>query len=438
MIAHPWRERLRAADLVQRRGKVRRLRSTFIEADGPAVPLGTLCHVVRRGAGTPPVMAEVIGVDPKSITLAPFDQLAGTEPGAEVIALSTRDEVPAGDAFLGRVVDSLGRPVDGKPVRGTAARARLYPSGPAPLERAPPAEPLQTGIRAIDGLLTFARGQRVGVFAAAGVGKTSLIHQLARQVDADRIVVALVGERGREVDGLWSDLPAEVRKRAVLVAATSDQSAVLRARAAYQAMALAEYWRDQGHNVLLLVDSVTRLAMALREIGLAAGEPPTVRAYTPNVFAALPRLVERAGAVRGGGSISAIMTILAESDELDDPICEMMKSLLDGHILLTRSLAEQGHFPAIDVSRSVSRHASAVSSARALGHARTVTAWLSAFEETRTIRQAGLYAPGADAQVDRALERYPELIRFLRQAPDVKVPLGETLDALAGLAEGAS
>ena len=437
MTPHRWQERIRTVELVRRRGKVRRLRSTFIEADGPAVPLGTLCQVARAAPGAPPVTAEVIGVDPASITLAPFEQLGGTVPGAEVIALPTSDEVPVGDAFLGRMVDPLGRAIDGKPLGATAARGGLYAPGPAPLDRAAPEKPLQTGIRAIDGLLTFARGQRIGIFAAAGVGKTSLVHQLAGQVEAGRVVVALIGERGREVNGLWSSLPADVRKRAVLVAATSDQSAILRARAAFYAMSLAEHWREQGHNVLLLVDSVTRLAMALREIGLAAGEPPTVRAYTPNVFAAVPRLIERAGAVRGGGSISAVMTILAETDELDDPICEMMKSLLDGHILLTRGLAERGHFPAIDVSRSVSRHAAAVCTPSARDHARTVTGWLSAFEETRTMRQAGLYSPGADAHVDRALERHPALLRFLRQPHDEKVPFADALEALAKLAEGA-
>ena len=425
-MLHPWQARIRGADLVRRHGMVTRLRSTYVEANGPAVPLGTLCRLIDPD-GTRARLAQVIGVDRACITLAPFEDLAGTAPGGQVIALPTSHDVAVGDALLGRVIDPLGRPLDSGPAPAGKERGVLHAAGPAPLERASPRKVLETGIRAIDGLLTLAHGQRVGIFAAAGVGKTSLMQQLAAQVDADRIVLALIGERGREVESIWSGIPAAVRRRTVLVAATSDQPAILRARAADYAMALAEHWRTRGCHVLLLLDSVTRLAMALREIGLAAGEPPTVRAYTPNVFAALPRLIERAGALRAGGAISAVLTVLAETDDLDDPICETLKSLLDGHFVLSRTLAEQGHFPAIDVSRSVSRQALAVTPGSARRDAQAISAWLDAFEQSRTLRQAGLYAAGSDAQIDQAVARHAEIVAFLRQAPDQKVPLEETL-----------
>ena len=259
--------------------------------------------------------------------------------------------MPVGDAFLGRAVDALGRPIDGRPAVATHRRGRLRGEAIPPLGRLSPRERLETGIRAIDCLLTIGRGQRVGLFAAAGVGKTSLMAQLARQVDADRCVICLVGERGREVEALWSDGLTE-ESRARTRAGRGDLRPVggdARPGLRPGARARRSLARARAIHVVLLLDSVTRLAMAMREIGLAAGEPPTVRAYTPSVFATIPKLVERCGALRAGGAITALMTVLAETDDVDDPVSEMMKSLLDGHIILSRSLAEQGHFPAIDV-----------------------------------------------------------------------------------------
>jgi len=304
------------------------------------------------------------------------------------------------------------------------------------MDRVDASAPLATGIRAIDGLLTLARGQRVGVFAASGVGKTSLMEQLAAQVESDRTIICLVGERGREVEAIWRKLSRrDDRKRYTVVAATSDESAVLRARAASYALCLADHWRSKGEHVLLLVDSVTRLAMALREIGLAAGAPPTVRAYTPNVFAALPRLVERCGATRSAGSITAIMTVLSETDDVDDPIVELMKSLLDGHIILSRTLAEQGHFPAIDVTRSVSRGAERLHSDEQVKAMREVVAMLAAYEEARVMIESGVYKAGTNLWVDRALAARAAVTAFLRQ--DSREAAGfdatlRTLQALAG------
>jgi FliI/YscN family ATPase len=298
---------------------------------------------------------------------------------------------------------------------------------------------LPTGIRAIDGILSLGRGQRVGIFAASGVGKTSLMEQLATQVECDRVVICLVGERGREVEAIWRLLSArEDCERYTLVAATSDESAALRARSVSHALALAEHWRSAGEHVLLVVDSVTRLAMALREIGLAAGAPPTVRAYTPNVFGALPRIVERCGAIASGGAITAIMTVLSETDDVDDPIVELMKSLLDGHIVLSRSLAEQGHFPAIDVPRSVSRGAQQLVAADQAKAMRQAVAQLAAYEDARVMIESGVYKSGTNAAVDRAIAKRGEMNAFLQQPRNESIPLAETIRRLRAVTDGAS
>jgi flagellum-specific ATP synthase len=283
-------------------------------------------------------------------------------------------------------------------------------------------------------VLTLAAGQRVGVFAASGVGKTSLMEQLAAQVECDRCILCLVGERGREVEAIWRKLSAgSDAGRYTVVAATSDESAAMRARSVSYALCLADYWRSKGEHVVLMIDSVTRMAMALREIGLAAGAPPTVRAYTPNVFTALPRLVERCGAVAGGGAITAIMTVLSETDDVDDPIVELMKSLLDGHIILSRALAEQGHFPAIDVPRSVSRGADRLVPPEHCKAMRAAVALLGAYEEARVMIESGVYKSGTNAAVDRAVAARPELTAFLRQPSDERVPLGDAVRRLSGI-----
>jgi len=429
-------ERLRDVDPVARTGAVRSVFATHIEADGPNVPLGTICAVEGTGEGAARTFdAEVIRAGRDGITLSLLEEAQPTFVGARVTARGALSQVAVGDAFLGRMVDALGRPLDGgAPPRGDAVRPlQGFPT--SPLERTSPTTILETGICAIDGLLTLGQGQRVGVFAASGVGKTNLMSQIASQTQADVVVLCLVGERGREVEALWNGgLSEEARARSTLVVATSDQSAPMRVRAGHYALALAEHWRAQGLHVLLLIDSVTRLAMAMREVGLAAGEPPTVRAYTPSVFAAIPRLVERCGALASGGAITALMTVLSETDDIDDPISEMMKSLLDGHILLSRNLAEQGHFPAIDVPRSVSRQAAGLVGTKDKHNARKVVEWLSVYDAARTLIDAGLHSKGINAVLDKAIERLPEIRRFLRQERDHHVGLADTQTALARLA----
>lgn len=433
MTAHRFIGAVGYVELTARTGRVQRILPTYVEADGPNAPLGCLCEIEAGGRAT---LAEVVGVNSRSVILAPFEDSGSTVSGARVRALTAGREVAVGDAFLGRAIDALGRPIDGLGRVRAQHFAPLDGETVTPLDRVSPQQVLETGVRAIDGLLTLGHGQRVGVFAASGVGKTSLMAQLARQVRADRVVICLVGERGREVEAMWSEgLAPETKARATMIAATSDQTAAMRARAGDYALALADHWRREGRHVLLLLDSVTRLAMALREIGLAAGEPPTVRAYTPSVFSAIPKLVERCGALRSGGSITAIMTVLSETDDVDDPVSEMMKSLLDGHIVLSRTLAEQGHFPAIDAPRSISRLASGLMDKRHRTDAETALQLLSTYEASRTLIETGVYARGGSRDIDRALERRPALLEFLRQRQDEQVTwpaCGQALAAAVG------
>ena len=417
-------DRVRSFEAGLRLGQVTRISSTYLEADGPDAPVGSMC-LIENPAGE--VLTTVVAIDRQKVVLAPLDAIGAVRLGARVRLVGSSVRPLTGDAFLGRAVDGLGRPMDGGgEVRGEPGTSHAV----GPLHRITPRAPVVTGLRSIDGLLALARGQRIGVFAAPGVGKTTLLAQMAAQVDADRTVICLVGERGREVEALWSSGLGGAQGRTALVAATSDETAAMRVQAVEQALALAERWRSDGHHVLLLLDSATRYAMALREIGLAAGEPPTVRAYTPGVFSALPRLVERCGAVRSGGAITAVMTVLSETDDVDDPITEVMKSLLDGHIVLSRRLAEQGRYPAVDIPRSISRLASLVMSEDHRGLAARALASISDYEAARTLVEAGVYAAGSNPQTDAAIRRRPALDAFLGQADGKSSPFTATVAGL--------
>lgn len=430
-------ERLRAIRPAIQTGRIVRIMPTWLEADGPNLPVGSVCRILD-GTNKILTLAQVLRVDENGIALAPFSNGHDLVVGARVEALASHAELPVGDAFLGRAINALGEPIDSGPSITASQYYPLNPDPPPPLDRASDGQFLETGIRAIDGFHPLSRGQRIGVFAASGVGKTSLLNQFLRQVDVDICICCLVGERGREVSASWShDFDSEARKRSIMVAATSDQSAALRVRAVHQAVALARFFQAQGLHVLLLVDSVTRYAIALREMGLAAGEPPTVRAYTPNVFSAIPRMVEQSGALKNGGSISAVMTILSETDDVDDPLSELMKSLLDGHIILSRNLAERGHFPAIDPLKSVSRNADLLMSPRHVNAVRSAQTLLECYERSRTMIETGLYSAGSNSEIDAAIAVYPKLENLLRQARDERTDLEETIslieEAIAGV-----
>lgn len=420
--------RIRDAEFAVREGWVRAIHSNHVEATGPLTTIGELCAIATDHGGS--AVAEVAAAGAGRVILTPLEAGRTIRVGAIVRSAGRRARIEVGDGYAGRAVDALGRPIDGGAAITPVETAPLGGVPLRPLERRDPAEALATGIRAIDALLTLGVGQRVGVIAASGVGKTSLIEQLARQADCDHLLLCLVGERGREVEALWRTLKSA---RLTVVAATSDESAAMRARAVERALALAEYWRDAGTKVLLIVDSVTRYAMALREIGLAAGEPPTVRAYTPNVFAMLPRVVERCGAT-ANGAITAVFTVLAETDDLDDPIAELMRSLLDGHVLLSRRLADMGHFPAIDISRSVSRNADRLRMAAHETDARALSRALGAYDEARVMIESGLYKPGTNTLIDTAIATRDEALGFLQQERDQTSPLATTLADLARLA----
>ena len=422
----------------RRVGYVRRISQGYVEATGPLVTVGEMCEIACRSDGESEpssVLAEVVAVEDAHIVLMPLQAGISIYPDARVTARPTRSLAPVGDGFCGRAVNALGDPLDGGPAILAEARAALGGEVMAPLDRRDPTTILETGIRALDGPLAIGRGQRIGIFAASGVGKTTLMRQLASQVACDHCILCLVGERGREVEGVWAEL-GSLGPRYTCVAATSDLSASLRVRAVHQALCLAEHWRARGRHVLLIVDSVTRYAMALREIGLAAGAPPTLRAYTPNVFAALPRLVERCGADKAGGSISAVITVLSETDDVDDPIVEVMKSLLDGHIVLSRQLAEQGHFPAIDLIRSVSRQSEKLMGATHAAAARRATSLLATYEDARMMIESGIYRSGTNPRIDEAIRGREALIGFLRQRSDERPPLSDTVRGLQAAVGG--
>ena len=425
---------LRAQVLTRPAGRVTHVWPTHLEADGPMLPLGALCEI-DTGSGEV-LDAEVVRVRTGCVTLMPLGTLQGVVPGALVRAQAGRGDVAVGAALRGRAVDGRGVAVDGGPPVLASERWPLAGDAGPVLSRLTPRQPLETGVRAIDTLLTLGVGQRVGIFAGSGVGKTTLLSDLIVQTAADACVLCLVGERGREAQALWEErLDDEARRRCTLVVSTSDESAVLRVRAVAVALAQAEWLRAQGQHVLFVLDSATRYAMALREVGLAAGEPATVRAYTPSVFAALPRLVERCGARRNGGAITALMTVLTESDDADDPLAEVLKAVLDGHLVLSRTLAERGHFPALHVPRSISRVFRDVTERGQQALAADAIAQLSLVESSQTLIDAGFYAAGANPALDRALKLRPALQAFVCQPVGEPEARDSALERLARLLE---
>jgi flagellum-specific ATP synthase len=412
-----YREALATGELTERIGWVRRVHGLAIEAEGPDVHVGEMCRVLPRPVGGgAPVLAEVVGLEPGSVVLMPFGALQGVAPGCRVVALRQDAEIPVGPALLGRVVDGFGEPLDARPAAACNERWPLHGRTISPMARPRVRRVLETGVRAIDGLLTLGEGQRVGIFAGSGVGKSSLLGMITRHARADVNVIALIGERSREVrEFVEEQLGADGLARSVVVAATADQPALARIRAAHAAVAIAGYFGQQGLRVLLTMDSITRLAMARREVGLAAGEPATARGYTPSVFAELPRLCERCGTSPSGGSITALFTVLVEGDDLNEPIADTMRSILDGHVVLSRELAQEGHYPAIDVLQSVSRLMGDLATAEERRVASEAIRHLSVLEKSRQLVELGAYVPGSNASLDAALAVEGPLYAWLRQ-----------------------
>ncbi|MGF1465977.1 MAG: FliI/YscN family ATPase [Sandaracinaceae bacterium] len=407
-----------------------------LEARGVRASIGDLFRL--RPVEGPAIEAEAVGIRNERTLLMPLGATEGLEVGATVRRVGRAALAPVGEALLGRVMDGLGRPIDGRRPPRLAHERPLYGRPRNPLLRRPLASALPTGVRAIDGLLSLAEGQRLGIFAGGGVGKSSLLGMMVRQLRADVAVVALIGERGREVEEfVHRTLSGGDLDRTVVVAATSAEPPLVRARGALYATAIAEHFRDQGKRVLLLMDSVTRYAMALREIGLAVGEPPTTKGYTPTVFAMLPRLLERAGMGQGAGSITALYTVLVEGDDLADPIADAARALLDGHIVLSRRLAERGHYPAIDIPASVSRCMPQVVAADQRALAQRARELIAAHAEAEDLVAIGAYQEGSVPRLDAALERMPALEAFLRQPFD-DAGTDDVVAALRAALEGAA
>lgn len=426
-----------SVELVRRIGRVTQFFGLTVESNGPEVFLGERCEIHSRGC-VRPVPAEVIGIRDSKVLLMPYGELRGIRLGSEVIASGEPVQVPVGKELLGRVIDAFGRPMDSKPLFTDGLQYPLYGEPLNPLKRPPINKVLDTGVKCIDTLLTVGRGQRVGIFSGSGVGKSTLLGMIARHMDADVNVIALIGERGREVrDFIERVLGPEVIARSVIVVATSDQSALVRSHAAFTATAIAEYFRDQNMNVVLTMDSVTRFAIAQREISLSAGEPPTSRGYTPSVFAMLPKLLERAGTYHGEGSITAFYTVLVEGDDINDPVADNVRAILDGHVVLSRDIASQGRYPAIDVQLSNSRLMTELASKEELKLRQHAIKVLSTYYSAKDMVDIGAYKKGTNQALDQAMELFPLLTDFLCQGTDEHVSRAEAIDSLARILRSA-
>ena len=430
-----YSEKLRRIDPVEYRGTVTQLIGTTVEAAGPTARIGDICSIFTQ-KGELASEAEVVGFRENRILLMPFGKLNGIGPGSKVVRISHGLQVPVGRNLRGRILDGLGRPMDGLGPLNIETHYQSDNMPPDPLTRQRIRRPLELGVRAIDGLLTCGQGQRIGIFAGSGVGKSTLLGMIARQASADIIVITLVGERGREVrEFVEKDLQEEGLKKSVLVVATSDQPAIVRQKSAMLGTAIAEYFRDLGYNVLLLMDSLTRFAMAQREIGMSIGEPPVSRGYTPSVFNVLPRLLERSGNSERG-SITGLYTVLVEGDDMNEPVADTVRGILDGHIVLSRSLAHRNHFPAIDVLASVSRVMPDIVSTDHLTAAGFVKNQLSIYREAQDLIHIGAYKKGSSNEIDEAIRLLPLILQFLRQGIDAPEGFTETLKKLTTLTGG--
>jgi flagellum-specific ATP synthase len=424
-----YTEMLRLMDPVRVNGKVTQVIGLTVESEGPDASIGDVCSIHPMKGGKP-VLAEVVGFRNNKVLLMPLGDLYSVGPGCDVVATGGPLTVQVGSELLGQVLDGLGRPLDGKNLPVRMPHYSTHNSPGNPLKRPRVTTPLGIGVRAIDGLLTVGQGQRVGIFAGSGVGKSTLLGMVARNTSADVNVIALIGERGREVlEFIEKDLGPEGLARSVVIVATSDQPALIRIKGALIATTIAEYFRDRGLNVMLMMDSVTRYAMAMREVGLAIGEPPATRGYTPSVFAALPKLLERAGTGLTG-SITAFYTVLVDGDDMNEPIADAVRGILDGHIVLHRNLANKGHFPAIDVLSSVSRVMNGIVSEEQQEAAEQLKRLLSVYRESEDLINIGAYQRGYNAEIDKAIQYHDLIKSFTQQKTIEKVSLQEAQERL--------
>lgn len=421
-------------DPIKYTGRIQRVKGLMIESLGPHGMVGELCHIdVPKGRGTVP--AEIVGFSEEAVQLMPFLGMEGIEAGCRVTAMGESLSIPVSPRLLGRVLDSLGHPMDNGPTLGSVETYPVVAEPPDVLRRTAIQERIVTGVRSIDAFTPVGKGQRLGIFSGSGVGKSTILGMIARNTSADVNVIALIGERGREVkEFIDNDLGPEGLKRSVLVVSSSDTPPLARLRGAYVATAIAEYFRDQGKDVMLLFDSVTRFARAQREIGLAVGEPPATRGYTPSVFSLLPKLLERCG-TSDKGTITGFYSILVDADDMDDPVADTVRGILDGHVILNRQLAQRYHYPAVDVLDSLSRLGNKVAKDEDLKAAGRLRQLLSAYYESEDLINVGAYVKGANSLVDEAIAKMPAIRDFLVQGIDERSKIEDTLETLRRLAE---
>ncbi|WP_396654889.1 flagellar protein export ATPase FliI [Mesobacillus jeotgali] len=420
-------------DSFKRYGRVKRVVGLMIESQGPESSIGDVCFIHVGTKKKRKIQAEVVGFKDESVILMPYTSIHDISPGSLVETTMKPLEIKAGPGLIGKVVDSLGVPLDQTSLPKGLAAVPTEQDPPNPLSRPPISEPIEVGVRMIDSLLTVGSGQRVGIFAGSGVGKSTLLGMIARNTKADLNVIGLIGERGREVrEFIERDLGPEGLKRSIVVVATSDQPALMRIKGAYTATAIAEYFRDKGLNVMLMMDSVTRVAMAQREVGLAVGEPPTTKGYTPSVFAILSRLLERTG-TNEFGSITGFYTVLVDGDDMNEPIADTVRGILDGHFVLDRDLANKGQYPAVNVLKSISRIMNNIVSDEHVKAAERLRELLSTYINAEDLINIGAYKKGTSAEIDEAIMRYPQILNFLKQGTNERVSINESVQALLQL-----
>jgi flagellum-specific ATP synthase len=430
-----YRTCLDAACTIRASGNVTNVIGLVIEARGPVSRLGTVCDIYTKG-GANKITAEVLGFRDNQVLMMPLEEIRGIGPGCRVVARQQRAIIPVGAGLLGRVIDGLGNPIDNKGPILVESEYPIYGAPINPLSRKRISQPLDLGIRAINGLLTVGCGQRIGIFSGSGVGKSVLLGMIARKTRADVNVIALIGERGRELNEfIEKELGEEGLKRSVIVVATSDHLPLIRMRGAFIATAIAEFFRDQGKHVNLMMDSVTRFAMAQREIGLALGEPPTTKGYTPSVFTLLPKLCERAGTSANRGTITGLYTVLVEGDDTNEPIADALRAILDGHINLTRDLATQNHYPAIDVLSSISRVMDDIIDSEHRRYANKLKETLAIYRKAEDLINIGAYVAGSNPKIDYAIEMIEKINRYLRQDIDETTDFNESISQLDQLFE---